>query len=309
MPTANNGRGGRGATFPFGANVTDISLDAVKRQQFDAILYQHRDNWEIDRELILSREQRNNLPQIYLEHDPPLINPVDELHPAATEENVLLVHCTAFNALMWNNGAAETRVVEHGVFLMTEASARYQKPAGVCAVNNIATRGRRAGREFLDFARAHDINIDLVGMNAEEARGLGEVAPPDLPAFFADYRFYFNPSLYTSLNLAMIEAMLVGLPVVALRTTEAATVIENNINGFADTNPQRLIEPLRELIKNPKLAREMGARARRYALERFGIERFTREWNKVFAIAAGKTQTGFTAATAAGKILAANNLA
>lgn len=38
--------------------------------------------------------------------------------------------------------------------------------------------------------------------------------------FAARYRFLFNPIRYTSLGLAVIEAMMIGMPVVALGTTD-----------------------------------------------------------------------------------------
>ena len=34
----------------------------------------------------------------------------------------------------------------------------------------------------------------------------------ELPAFMSRYRFFFNPIRYTSMGLAVIEAMMVGLP-------------------------------------------------------------------------------------------------
>src|SRR5690606_31090709 len=99
-----------------------------------------------------------------------------------------------------------------------------------------------------------------------------------LPARLAQYRFFFNPIRYTSLGLAVIEAMMVGLPVVALATSEMATVVRNGVNGFADTRPDRLIEAMRLLLADPALAAELGRRARLDARERFGIERFVRDW-------------------------------
>ena len=96
----------------------------------------------------------------------------------------------------------------------------------------------------------------------------------------ARYRFFFNPIRYTSLGLAVIEAMMVGLPVIGLATTELPTVIENGVSGFVHTDLDRLIAGMRSLLEHPERARAMGQAARLAACERFGIERFAADWDR-----------------------------
>ncbi|MFP3617546.1 glycosyltransferase, partial [Paraburkholderia sp. SIMBA_050] len=76
---------------------------------------------------------------------------------------------------------------------------------------------------------------------------------------------FFNPIRYTSLGLAVIEAMMIGLPIVALATTEMAQLVKTGSNGVADTRPAVLIDAMRMLIRDADLAREWGAAARRDA--------------------------------------------
>ena len=116
---------------------------------------------------------------------------------------------------------------------------------------------------------------------AEEMGGIGEIGHASLPAFTSRYRYLFNPIRYTSLGLAVIEAMMVGLPIVAMATTEMVTVIDNGESGYLDTNPATLVKHMQELSRNPALARQLGATARRRARERFGIDRFAAEWDSV----------------------------
>src|SRR4051794_21334776 len=132
-------------------------------------------------------------------------------------------------------------------------------------------------------------------MGAEEAGGLGEVLHADLPGFAARYRFLFNPIRHTSLGLAVIEAMMAGLPVVALATTEMVTVIKDRVNGFIDTDPQRLARCMKELLADPAKARALGQAARQTALARFGIARFVRDWNSIFSEAIGERHERFVA--------------
>jgi glycosyltransferase involved in cell wall biosynthesis len=147
----------------------------------------------------------------------------------------------------------------------------------VVVVNNIGARGRRLGADVFAQA-AEQVPLTLVGMNAQQVGGHGELANAELPGFMAKHRFFFNPIRYTSLGLSIIEAMMVGLPVVGLATTELVTVIRNGDNGFVDTRPQKLVEAMQALLRDPAEARRLGENARRTAEERFNIGRFIDDW-------------------------------
>jgi hypothetical protein len=279
------GYGGRGSTFPFGGNVHDIPADQVRNEKFDVILFQSRQNYLHDQHEILSPAQRRG-PRICIEHNPPDETPTDTRH-YVDDPGVLLVHVTAFNDLFWDSGRVPTRVIEHGVIVPPHVRYTGELPRGLVIVNHLRDRGRRLGADiFLDVRR--QVPLDLVGMQSEELDGLGEVFPPDLPAFESRYRFYFHPLRFTSLGLALIEAMLVGLPVVGLATTELVTVIQNGVSGFIDTDVRKLIEPMHMLLANPAEARRIGQAGQRIAVDRFDIRRFARDWEETFAEVAGR---------------------
>jgi hypothetical protein len=267
-------RTGRSGTLPWGLNVHEVHVDRVRDVDFDVILFQSRHEWET-RDRVLSAAQLR-LPCIYLEHDPPQEHPTDTLHWAA-EPNVLLVHVTAFNALMWNSGRAQTRVIDHGVLPLADARYNGRRECGIVVVNNLDLRGRRLGHDVYQ-AVSLQVPLTLVGMGSERIGGEGEVANDALPEFMADFRFFFNPIRYTSLGLAVIEAMMVGLPIVGLATTEMVTVIRNGENGWLDTRPERLVDVMRRLLADPAEAQRWGEAARQTAVERFGIERFVADW-------------------------------
>jgi hypothetical protein len=272
------GYAGCGGALPWGPNVHEVPYAEVPGTQFDCVLYQHQQHYLQDRLLLLTAAQRA-LPTLYLEHDPPQQHPTNTLHPVQ-DRAVMLVHVTPFNALMWDSGMTPHCVIEHGVIVPSNACYEGTLPKGICVVNHLARRGRRLGADVFEQAR-RQVALDLVGMGAQESNGLGEIANPDLPAFMARYRFFFNPIRYTSLGLAVIEAMMIGLPIVALATTEMATVIQNGRNGFADTRVPALIDAMHALLKDPALAHEWGNQARRTAQERFDIHRFAHDWNQV----------------------------
>lgn len=266
---------GRSGTLPWGDNVHEAPAEHLREMAFDVVLYQSRDTWDIDRHTLLSEAQRR-LPAIYLEHDPPQQHPTDTLHWAADAAN-WIVHVTPFNALMWNSGPSPTRVIDHGVLPLSPARYSGERESGIVVVNNLDLRGRRLGSDIYSDV-ASRVPLALVGMGSERCGGEGEVANRDLPQRMALHRFFFNPIRYTSLGLAVIEAMMVGVPVVGLATTELVTVIRSGVNGIVDTRVDRLVEGMRLLLRDPALARDLGEAGRRHAMERFSIDRFVHDW-------------------------------
>ena len=256
----------------------DAPVDRLQDMAFDVVLFQSREAYEQEQYTLLSEAQRR-LPRIYLEHDPPQQHPTNTRHWVQDRET-LLVHCTPFNALMWDAGEQPTAVVEHGVKLLSHAVHHGEAAAGLVVVNNLDRRGRRLGADLYEEA-ARRVPLTLVGMGADRLGGAGEVPHQQLPEVMAAHRFFFNPIRYTSLGLAVIEAMMVGMPIVGLATTELVTVIRDGHNGFIDTRPERLIDGMLHLLAHPQEARRMGERARQAAHERFHIDRFVADWQRV----------------------------
>ena len=270
---------GRGNTFPFGPNVIEVPATEVRNMEFDCILFQSERNFLIDQHEILADWQKR-LPRIYVEHNTPEKHPTNTRH-VLTDPEVTLVHVTHFNKLMWDSsGLRNVHVIEHGVCI-PEVAYQGDIPRGIVVINHIQQRGRITGWDVFEEVRQH-VPLDLVGMGTLESGGLGEVLNPQLPEFISHYRFFFNPIRYTSFGLAVCEAMMTGMPVVALATTEYVTVIKNGESGFIDTNIDKLIENMNRLIADQDEARRLGQCARAIALDKFSINRFTGDWEKIF---------------------------
>lgn len=283
-PDGHNGYGGRGGTFPFAGNVQDVPFDEVRRCDFDAIIFQARGHYLEDQfELLTPAQQR--LPRIYIEHDPPQGHPTDTRH-WVDDPNMLLVHVTPFNALMWDSGRTPTRIIDHGVLIPEGLRYTGEIERGLVVINHLKDRGRRLGYDVFEQLR-QEAPLDLVGMASEELGGLGEVPPPELAEFERHYRFFFNPIRYTSLGLAVIEAMMLGLPIIGLATTEMVTTIENGVSGYLETDLTKLAPHMHRLLRDPAEARMLGEGARRYACERFAIDRFVRDWERTLADVTG----------------------
>lgn len=274
------GYGGKLGGFAWESNVHNVPAEKVRELEFDCILFQSRKNYLEDQYEILSEKQQQ-LPRIYLEHDPPREHPTDTQH-IVNDSNVLLVHVTHFNDLMWDSGQTPTCVIEHGV--MVPETVRYsgELDAGITVVNGLRSRGRRLGIDVFEKVRSQ-LPLELVGMQAEKLGGFGEVPHAELAQFMAQYRFFFNPIRYTSLGLAVCEAMMLGMPIIGLATTELTTVIENGVSGYVNTNVDELIDVMKHLLKHPQEAQRLSQGARQIAEKRFGIGRFVRDWDRAFA--------------------------
>ena len=292
-PGRPEGYGGCAKGFDWPDNVTEVPAEDVKDLDLDCVIFQSRKNYLEDQYDILSEDQRMG-PRIYIEHDPPRSHPTDTKH-VVDDPDVLLVHVTHFNRLMWDSGRTRTRVIEHGV---PELHASYtgEIERGIVVVNGITKRERRVGADVFQEVRAR-VPLELVGMGSEEAGGLGEVGHAELPGFAARHRFFFNPIRYTSLGLAVCEAMMLGMPIIGLATTEMARVVQNGVSGYVDTDVQALIGKMQELLRRPDEAKRLGANARRFAQEHFGMGRFTADWDSTLkAVVNGRSDAAGRAA-------------
>ena len=283
-PDGADGYAGRAGTFPWPDNLMEVPAEDVADLDVDVVVFQSARHWLEDQHELLSPAQRRGS-RIYVEHDPPRATPTDTLHPVDDPE-VLIVHVTPFNRLMWDNGSVPTTVIDHGVALPGEINWTGELERGLVVVNHLGRRGRRLGADVFEAVR-RQIPLDLVGMGSEELGGLGEIKPPGLPAFAARYRFLFNPIRWTSLGLAVCEAMLAGVPVVGLATTEMVTAVENGVSGYVDTDVDKLVARMRTLLDDHALAARLSDGARRAAQRRFSIDRFAADWDAVLRRVAG----------------------
>jgi glycosyltransferase involved in cell wall biosynthesis len=278
------GYGGRSGSIPWGSNVHNIPADLVKDLEIDCILFQSKKNYQVDQYEILSEDQRR-LPKIYLEHDPPREIPTETCH-VVDDPQVLLIHVTDFNNLMWSNNNTPSSVIQHGVLVPENIKYTGELEKGIVVINGMAKRGRRLGLDIFEKVRK-EIPLDIAGIGSDEIGGLGEIPMPELHSFISKYRFFFNPIRYTSLGLAVCEAMMVGMPIIGLATTEMPIAVENHISGFIHTNVEFLIGKMKLLLEDRGKALELSEGAKASAVKKFNIARFTQDWIKAFHYATG----------------------
>jgi ADP-heptose:LPS heptosyltransferase len=287
------GYSGRAPGFPWPERVREVPFDRLRHMTFDAILFQSQSAYLEDQYELLTSEQRR-LPRLYLEHDTP-DDPTDSRH-IVDDPDMHLVHVTHFNRLMWDSGETPTSVIEHGVPDADGVRYSGELPRGLVVINDLPRRGRRVGADLVTQIR-RVIPLDLIGMNSEAAGGLGEISHDALPQFMSRYRFFFHPARYTSFGLAVCEAMMIGLPIVALPVTEMPTVLKDGVSGCLDADPNRLMQRMAALLADHDEARRLGEQAREVAHCRFSLERFTADWSRTLRDFVARTPSPSTSST------------
>ncbi|XVQ08361.1 glycosyltransferase [Spirillospora sp. CA-255316] len=304
--TPGRGPDGRGRpdTFDWPDRAVEIPHDRLRDERVDAVVLQRPREIELC-ERWLGRSPGRDLPAVYVEHDTPRRTPSDASMPEEVvpdsrhflhdRSDIPVVHVTHFNRLFWNCGRAPTTVIEHGV---ADPGYRFRGdwPRAAVVINDPLRRGRLAGTDLLPrLARA--VPLDLFGMNVLDVPQRLGIAPEslwtyeDLPQArmhgeLARRRVYLHPYRWTSLGLALIEAMMLGLPVVALATTEAVEAVPPEA-GVLSTRVDTLAEAARSLTADAPHARQMGKEARAFAVDRYGLPRFLRDWRHLLTEVTG----------------------
>jgi Glycosyl transferases group 1 len=268
---------GRAATYDWPERAREVPFDRLRDEPVDVVVYQRPHEIDLAREWL-----GRDVPGIYVEHNTPAGDVPRTRHPLADRGDITLVHVTHFNELYWDNGRAPTRVIEHGIpdpgHLYTGELPR----AGV-VVNEPVRRTRVAGTDLLPRF-AERVPLDVFGM---KVAGLPYGTYEDLPqhlmhAELARRRVYLHPYRWTSLGLALIEAMTLGMPVVALAATEAIEAVPPEA-GVLSTKVHVLADALHAYAEDRESAIQAGKAARAAALTRYGLTRFLTDWDDLLA--------------------------
>ncbi len=283
---------GRARTFPWPDSVVEVTPEALRDTAFDVVLLQRPEDLRLCEEWT-GRRPGVDVPAVYVEHNTPRGDVAGWRHPLADTKDVQLVHVTAFNAAMWDNGIAPTTVVEHGI---PDPGYRWtgEDPSLAVCVNEPVRRWRVAGTDLAARVGAaaplHVYGMGLDGLpDALRAAGLdpGVVAGlhEDLPqaqlhATLGRHRAYLHPYRWTSLGLALLEAMTLGLPPLVLAATAAPAAVPPG-TGVVSADVQQLAAAASRLLARPEEARDLGLAAREHALTHFGLDRFLGDWDSL----------------------------
>jgi glycosyltransferase involved in cell wall biosynthesis len=282
---------GRPTTYAWPDRAVEATPEQLAAEGMDLVVLQRPHEAELLQAWTGQRAGRD-VPAVYVEHNTPPHGPTTR-HPMAEQDRIPIVHVTQFNALMWDNGQAPVHVVEHGI---PDPGQRWhgELPHAGVVVNEPLRRNRITGTDLL-APMAQVAPLDVFGIGTEpltDARaglgitGHGDLAHDAMLDALAARAVYLHLCRWTSLGLALIEAMHLGMPVVGLATTEAPEALADS--GIVLSNdPQRLARAVRTLVHDRDAAATAGQGARQHALARFGLDRFLEDWDRIVKEVAG----------------------
>lgn len=282
--------GGRPAAWDWPASAVEVPVEELRGTDVDVVVLQRPQEIELV-ERHLGRRPGVDLPAVYLEHNAPRGDVPLTRHPVADRPDLLLVHVTHFNELFYDNGRSRTAVVEHGIpdpgHCYTGEVAR-----AAVVVNEPVRRGRVTGTDLLPrFAAVAGLDVfgmgvhglgEHLGLPPDRLCELGDLPQRSMHAELARRRVYLHTPRWTSLGLSLLEAMMLGMPVVAPACTEAVRAVPPGA-GVLSTRVDDLVAAVAELVADPGRAAAMGAAARRCALRDHGLAQFLDRWDHLLS--------------------------
>jgi hypothetical protein len=279
---------GSGQSWIWPDNVHELPPDELAELDFDIALLQRPEEVRLA-ETWTRRRPGRDVPAVYLEHNTPGGNVPYTAHPLASQNAIPIVHVTHFNELIWDNGIAATTVLTDGVVDPGYQYTGTMSRIGV-AINDPLRRGRAVGADLID--RFVDLApVDLFGLQSDlfvpphSDKHDQRVTPYNLSqremhTALSQRRVYLHPYRWNAIGLSLMEAMLLGMPVVALGIGEIPHVLEGSAGLVSSLSIATLRSRTIDLLHDQDLACEYSKKARAVALEKFSLTAFHQRWDK-----------------------------
>jgi len=196
---------------------------------------------------------------------------------------------TRLKAQSW--GVPDEDVVAVGIDPGAYPPYSGQQACGLRICNFIESRRRIWLWDF--HARAFEgIPVRLVGHNPNMAGVAACESWDHLKALLQSHRFYIHtadPQLEDGFNMASLEAMAAGMPV--LGNIHPSSPIQHGVSGFLSNDPDELRHYAEMLLHDRDLAVKMGREARRTVAERFSVSEFKEAFLRSIEVARRKHES------------------
>ena len=153
--------------------------------------------------------------------------------------------------------------------------------SGGIRVSNFVSKRSQVLAWDVHRAIARDYSVTLVGNNPDIPDSQPARDWNHLRQLLRTHRFYIHtsqPDLEDGYNLALLEAMGTGLPIVATQSPTSPVV--DGESGFISDDVNYLRWGIRQLLDDPGLASKMGENGRRAVLQNFGVTKFLERWHE-----------------------------
>lgn len=193
--------------------------------------------------------------------------------------------CVFISETKRRSWARDGLVILPGIDPLEYGGYRGDKMAGLVVGNLLCELSATNALSTID-AVMRGLPMTIAGLNPSIPGSRPCGSWDELREHFRAHRLFLNHTrtpFEDGYNLAMLEAMATGVPIVTLPSPTSP--IEDGVNGFVSDSAAQLREGVLELFEDERKAALLGAAARKTALERFPIERFRDRWRHVLVSA------------------------
>lgn len=134
----------------------------------------------------------------------------------------------------------------------------------------------------------NEVSLQIQNLHLESSiRLLG--ARSDVPALLAASDVYVNSSIWEGLPMAILEAMMTGLPIIATQVGDIPRVVTREAGMVVPPgDPTSLATAMRTLLSEPETRMKMGQSARRRAMENYLSENWMNRLFELYKETVGK---------------------
>lgn len=237
------------------------------------------------------REIEQGLPIVFINHGTPVY---PELFPDGTSENGYvseqlkreILEIVGDDPMIVNSHQASrdwgkgTPII-HGMEVSEWIDNPDKEPRSMTYVSQAGIGDRYYNRSFLiavmDYLKEkHGISHQWVNTpGCWNAKGI-----KDYKEFLGKSLIYFNPTFASPMPRSRTEAMLSGACIVTTPQHDADSFIKDGVNGFIvpPDNVEYAGELIAKLILDYKIAKEMGQKGKKTAMDIFSRERYQLDW-------------------------------
>jgi glycosyltransferase involved in cell wall biosynthesis len=239
-------------------------------------------------QLLAPMARRLNLPLVVIEHTAPVPQWGEKrllsLKQMRGDLNVFISHWSV-ERWGWDPNDPSVRVIEHGIDTDLFEPADVERETNILSVvNDWKNRDWCCGYSLWEGV-TRGLKVRVVGDTPGLSKPAGSTR--ELVGHYQHARIFLNTSLISPVPTSLMEAMACGAACVSTATCHIPRVLTHGHDGLLSNDPKELRSFCELLLKDEKLAKELGENARRTILEKFSLARFVANWDKVLREAAG----------------------